>query len=69
MECKSFVKPDDLLIVVSAHPGYISYLSILDDIPIRLENNFPNYNRVVIYPQQYTPEHLLDDEHPIFTPV
>jgi len=38
-------------------------------LPTRLENNFPNYNRVVIYPQQYTPEHLLDDEHPIFTPV
>ncbi|MBZ4656964.1 MAG: hypothetical protein PWQ81_550 [Bacteroidota bacterium] len=69
LECKSFIKPDDLLIVVSAHPGYISYLSILDDLPTRLENNFPNYNRVVIYPQQYTPEHLLDDEHPIFTPV
>ena len=66
-EYKDFIKKDDLIVIVSAHVGYISYVSSLDSLPTRIENVFQHFNRVVIYPQQYTPKHLLDDQHPIFT--
>lgn len=44
---------DDLLIVVSARKGSVSYVNSLEDIPVKLERYFKANNKVVIYPQQF----------------
>jgi Kef-type K+ transport system membrane component KefB len=64
----TYIKEGDLIILVSAHRGYISYIMGLDHFPTRLETLFPHHNRIVIYPQQHTPNVLLEADHPIFTP-
>lgn len=68
MSWATYIKEEDLIILVSAHRGYISYIMGLDHFPTRLETLFPHHNRIVIYPQQHTPNVLLEADHPIFTP-
>ncbi|WP_163516901.1 cation:proton antiporter [Gelidibacter japonicus] len=41
----------DLIILVSARKGYISYFGHMDRIPLKLERHFPNLSKMVIYPQ------------------
>lgn len=41
----------DLIVMVSARKGYISYNSHLDKLPEKLEKHFPDVNKVIIYPQ------------------
>jgi Kef-type K+ transport system membrane component KefB len=43
---------DDLLIVVSARKGSVSYNNELETIPNKLEKHFDNNNKFIIYPQQ-----------------
>ena len=45
--------PDDLIVFISARRNSISYYSLLDNIPHRLEKHFTDNNIVVIYPQQF----------------
>jgi Kef-type K+ transport system membrane component KefB/nucleotide-binding universal stress UspA family protein len=68
MACTEYIKEGDLIVLVSARRGYISYVMALDHLPTRLEYTFPNYNRIVIYPQQHAPDVLLKTDHPIFSP-
>ncbi|MCW1735958.1 cation:proton antiporter [Anaerorudis cellulosivorans] len=68
MSCAEYIKEGDLIMLVSAHRGYISYIIGLDHFPTRLETLFPHHNRIIIYPQQHTPNVLLEADHPIFTP-
>ncbi|PID88962.1 MAG: hypothetical protein CSB01_04595 [Bacteroidia bacterium] len=46
------IKQDDMLFLVSAHEGYISHHSALDNLPTRLEKRFKDVSRIVIYPKQ-----------------
>jgi nucleotide-binding universal stress UspA family protein len=62
------VKEDDLIILISAHVGYISHIPILENLPTKIENRFPNHSRIVIYPKQYVADDLLGTEDFIFTP-
>ena len=39
----------------------------LDHLPTQLEYTFPQYNRIVIYPQQHAPDVLLKQIIPYFT--
>ncbi len=48
------IRKDDMLFLVSAHSGYISHHSSLDNLPTRLEKRFKNISRIVIYPKQNT---------------
>ena len=68
MACTEYIKEGDLIVLVSARRGYISYVMALDHLPTRLEYTFLNYNRIVIYPQQHAPDVLLKTDHPIFSP-
>lgn len=54
------VKEKDLLVCVSARKGSVSYNSILDSIPTKLEKHFQN-SKIVIYPQQYSNLKLYDN--------
>lgn len=68
MTFKDYIKEDDLIILVSAHQGYISHMPVLDSLPGRIENEFPNHNKIVIYPKRYIAEELLETDDFIFTP-
>jgi Kef-type K+ transport system membrane component KefB/nucleotide-binding universal stress UspA family protein len=68
MACTEYIKENDLIVLVSARRGYISYVMALDHLPTQLEYTFPQYNRIVIYPQQHAPDVLLKTDHPIFLP-
>lgn len=46
------IRPDDLMVLVSARKNSASYLNILDNLPGKLEKNFVNNSRVIIYPHQ-----------------
>ncbi len=48
------IHEDDLLVLVSARKGATSYLSILDNLPVKLEKHFAVNSKLVIYPQQFT---------------
>ncbi|HBL77560.1 MAG: sodium:proton antiporter [Bacteroidetes bacterium GWF2_42_66] len=45
--------PDDLVIFISARRNSVSYYSLLDNIPHKLEKHFTNNNIIVVYPQQF----------------
>ena len=62
------VNEDDLIVLISAHVGYISHIPILENLPTKIENRFPHHSRIVIYPKQYVAADLLGAEDFIFTP-
>ena len=68
ISCGNQIKEDDLIILISAHQGYISHIPVLESFPTRLENRFPNYNRIVVYPKRNIVEELLESDDFIFTP-
>jgi hypothetical protein len=37
LSCGDLIKKDDLIILVSAHVGYISHIPVLESLPTRLE--------------------------------
>lgn len=41
----------DLIIMISARKGYISHFGQLDRVPAKLEKQFPELSKMVIYPQ------------------
>ncbi len=62
------VKDDDIFVFVSAHPGYISHIPVLDNMPTRLERQFPDITRIVIFPKRYTIDMLMESDDHIFIP-
>src|SRR5690554_569202 len=68
ISCAEHIKEGDLIILVSAHAGYISHTPILESLPSKLESKFPNYSRIVIYPKQFVADDLLATDDFIFTP-
>lgn len=68
LSCGDMIKKDDLIILVSAHVGYISHIPVMESLPTRLENRFPHHNRIVVYPKQHLADQLLESEDHIFIP-
>lgn len=68
LSCGDAIKKDDMIILVSAHTGYVSHISALDHLPTRLEARFPNHSRIVIYPKQHVSDQLLSSDDHIFIP-
>ena len=48
------------MVCASARKGSISYFSLLDNIPSKLEKHFIN-SKIVIYPQQFSNLKLYDN--------
>lgn len=46
------IHTDDLIVLVSARKGSVSYLGTLENLPAKLEKHFEYNNKIVIYPQQ-----------------
>lgn len=68
LSCGELIKEGDMIVLVSAHQGYISYMSILDNLPTRLEERFPHHSRIVVFPKQRVVEGLLGSDDSLFVP-
>ena len=68
MSCGEKIKKDDLIILVSAHPGYVSHIPVLESLPTRIENRFTDFNRIVVYPKQHQVDQLIESDDHIFIP-
>ncbi|RDV14385.1 cation:proton antiporter [Pontibacter diazotrophicus] len=51
---------DDLLVIVSARQGSVSYDSYLPNVPKQLSKHFDRYNFVIIYPEQRGIDNSID---------
>lgn len=49
----SHVNEDDLFVLISARKGSVSFMSILENLPTKLDKHFVNNSRLIIYPQQF----------------
>ncbi|MDD2552631.1 MAG: cation:proton antiporter [Dysgonamonadaceae bacterium] len=68
MACGDEIKEDDIFILISAHQGYVSHISVLDNMPTRMERRFPEVSRIVIFPKRYTIDMLVESDDYIFIP-
>ncbi len=62
------INKKDMIIIVSAHSGGVSHIPVLDNLPYRLAQRFPNYSRIIIYPKQFVPTTLAGggDDYIVF---
>lgn len=61
------IHEDDLFVLISARRGAASHLSILENIPSKLEKHFGLNSRLLIYPQQFSQDHESDPYEDINT--
>jgi Kef-type K+ transport system membrane component KefB len=57
------VGSSDMLVLVSARKGSASYISALENLPGKLEKHLASNSRIIIYPQQYLPEYINEQNH------
>ena len=58
--------PDDMIVLVSARKGGVSYQSVLDNLPEKLERKFEQNSRVIIFPNQQGFSEFGDIEYNTF---
>lgn len=54
LSLSSEILAEDLLVLISARKGSVSYSSMFDNISLRLEKHFEKNSKIIIYPQQYS---------------
>jgi hypothetical protein len=47
------IRENDLFVLISARKGATSHITALENLPAKLEKYFPDYNKIVVYPQQF----------------
>lgn len=55
------VRETDLFVLVAARKGAASHINELDGLPAKLEKYFAANNRVVLFPQQFSVQHGIED--------
>lgn len=50
---KEIKEEEDLIVLVSARRGSTSHMSVLDNLPYKMERHFSSNSRLLIYPQQF----------------
>ncbi|MCZ2133419.1 MAG: cation:proton antiporter [Bacteroidetes bacterium] len=55
-----YICEDDLFVLISARKGAPSYMAILDNMPNKLEKYFAMNSRILIYPQQFNQERMIE---------
>lgn len=51
-EFSSNIHQDDLIVLVSSRQGFVSYVNIFEQLIDKLTLNYPNNNKVAVYPMQ-----------------
>lgn len=59
------IHKDDFLVLVSARKGATSHLSVLDNLPSKLQKYFTENSRLIIYPQEYDVSIMVERFHDI----
>ena len=54
----SRINQDDLIVLISSRSGSASHMSLLDNLPSKLEKHFSLNSRLVIFPQQHNKANL-----------
>lgn len=55
-----YIRDDDYFVLVSARRGAPSYISVLENLPVKLEKHFSLNSRLVIYPQQFNQSYGME---------
>jgi hypothetical protein len=56
-----YIHEDDLFVLVSARKGSVSYMNLLDGLPVKLGKYFTANSKIIIYPQQNINEYIDDN--------
>jgi predicted PilT family ATPase len=56
-----YIHEDDLFVLVSARKGSVSYMNLLDGLPVKLGKYFTANSKIIIYPQQNVNEYIDDN--------
>ena len=54
------IRRDDLIVLATARKGSVSYSSILDNIPSKLEKFYAYNSKILIYPQRYAHHYKIE---------
>lgn len=68
LSCGNQIRKDDLVVLISAHVGYVSHIPVMESLPTRLENRFPSQSRIIVYPKQHIADQLIGTDDYIFIP-
>jgi len=55
-----YFQSQDLLVITAARKDALSYINVVDTIPKKLEKHFPDYNRIIIYPERHDANKIYD---------
>lgn len=56
------IRKEDLFVLVSARKGDASYMSVLENLPAKLEKHFAGNSRILVYPQQFS-RHIVPERY------
>ncbi|MCB0508567.1 MAG: cation:proton antiporter [Bacteroidetes bacterium] len=55
-----YIKEDDLFVLISARKGAASYMTLLDNLPLKMEKHFAGNSRLIVFPQQYEQDFRIE---------
>lgn len=55
------IRSEDLTIMINARKGSVSYQSVFDGIPGKLEKHFANQSKILVYPRQHNTSQLAEN--------
>ncbi|MBK8052104.1 MAG: cation:proton antiporter [Saprospiraceae bacterium] len=55
------ITQEDLIVMVMARKGSVSYISTLDSIPSKIEKHFENNSKILVYPRQHDFSHVSEN--------
>ncbi|HEY8387727.1 MAG TPA: cation:proton antiporter [Parasegetibacter sp.] len=61
------INAEDILVMISARKGSVSYMSILETVPFKFEKYFPENTTLLIYPSQHEADYKLSEYDDIST--
>lgn len=55
------ISDDDLIVMIMARKGSVSYIATLEGIPAKIEKHFENNSKMMIYPRQHDFSHVSEN--------
>lgn len=54
------IREADLFVLISARRGATSHMAVLENLPVKLEKHFPFNSKIVVYPQQFNQNFVIE---------